>query len=119
MKTFSAYIMMCGAQEVPEQNGLTKSECIKYIVDMSFNYDLDVILHIESDNWPHEITTRDVSEEMFKAAFNEVVHDGFIVNYYRGTLGALVEEHNDNLPQSQAEYDACEADNYRDIIEER
>lgn len=98
-KTFSAFVMFCGANEVPEQSGLTRAECVAVLQETCENYEVDLILHIHTDSFPTSFEAEDVTEELFEEVYNSNV-DGSepdeIYQGYKGKLGEMVAEYIDN-----------------------
>ena len=64
-KTFDAYVMFCGAEEVPDQSRLTRAGCLGVIAEICENYEVDLILHITSEDALKGFKVEDVTEELF------------------------------------------------------
>ena len=95
-QTFEAYVMFCGAEMVPEQENLTRQMCIDTAQEVSENFEVDLILHIQSDNYPHEFVTTDVTDEILEKPFNANIdgtHPDDIYKGYKGRFGELVDDY--------------------------
>ena len=95
-QTFDAYVMFCGAEMVPEQESLTRQMCIDTAQEVSENFAVDLILHIQSDNYPHDFVTTDVTDEILEKTFNANIdgtHPDYIYKDLKGRFGELVDEY--------------------------
>lgn len=104
--TMSAFVMFCGANEVPEQSGLTRAECVAVLAETCENYEVDLILHIHTDTFPIGFKANDVTDEVFNEVFEAIVDraDGErIEGEYKGKLGDMVEEHDYHHEDSKRE----------------
>ena len=95
-KTFDAYVMFCGAEEVPDQSRLTRAGCLYMIAEICENYEVDLILHITSEDALKGFTALDVTDELFDLAAGRVTNDEApddIYKGYKGKLGELVDDY--------------------------
>lgn len=105
MTEFSAYIMLCGSNEVPEQVGLTKDECAAVLMETCENYEVDKVLHVytvfhEATDITNEYVSYevdDVTEDMFSIPYNANVDgsdpEDFTPNPYKGRLGEMIDQY--------------------------
>jgi len=103
MKTLSIYIMLCGADKVPEQSGLTKEECANVLMETCENYAVDRVLHVHSDDGIR-FETDDVTDEIFAAPFNADIDgsdpDELNPQDYKGLMRELMEEYIEQHPST-------------------
>ena len=95
-KTFDAYVMFCGAEEVPDQQHLTRAGCLGMIAETCENYEVDLILHITSESALKGFKAEDVTDELFDIAAGRVTNDEApddIYKGFKGKLGELVDEY--------------------------
>ena len=95
-KTFDAYVMFCGAEEVPDQSRLTRAGCLYMIAETCENYEVDLILHITSESALKGFKVEDVTDELFDLAAARVTnneHPDDIYKGYKGKLGELVDDY--------------------------
>ena len=95
-QTFEAYVMFCGAEEVPDQSRLTRAGCLYMIAETCENYEVDLILHITSESALKGFKVEDVTEELFDIASGRVTNDEApddLYKGYKGKLGELVDEY--------------------------
>ena len=95
-KTFDAFVMFCGAEEVPDQSRLTRDGCLGMIAEICENYEVDLILHITSEDALRGFKVADVTDELFDIAAGRVTNDEApddIYKGYKGKLGELVDDY--------------------------
>ena len=95
-QTFNAYVMFCGAEEVPDQSRLTRAGCLYMIAETCENYEVDLILHITSESALKGFKVEDVTDELFDLAAARVTnneHPDDIYKGYKGKLGELVDDY--------------------------
>ena len=104
--TMSAYVMFCGANEVPEQSGLTRSECVAILTETCEIYEVDLILHIHTDSFPTGFLAHNVTDEIFNEAF-EIIADRYegerIEGEYKGKLEDMIDDFNQRHPDTRRE----------------
>jgi hypothetical protein len=107
IKTFDAYILVCGAESVPEQSGgLTYENAILELISHSEHFEINSVLHVTSDNYPHEIECENVIERVVNAALATLVRSNSaerIKGVFLGALGERIDEFNQNHPDTRKE----------------